>query len=122
MRDGDGVLPTAAQFGAAEQASTLATSTLRRAWATMIEANLDDRVLTALNQSPYLGRGVLRFETAQGRVTLRGVVPSYFQKQMAQEALRRIDGIDEIANELEVQSVVHGPGDSGRQEQRILRR
>jgi osmotically-inducible protein OsmY len=35
-------------------------------------------------------------------VTLKGVVSSYFQKQMAQEALRNVDGIHEIANELEV--------------------
>jgi hypothetical protein len=30
------------------------------------------------------------------------VVDSYFQKQMAQEALRHVDGIDQISNELEV--------------------
>ncbi len=33
---------------------------------------------------------------------LRGVVRSYFQKQMAQEALRHVEGIEEICNELEV--------------------
>jgi osmotically-inducible protein OsmY len=63
---------------------------------------LDDRVLTALERNPYLTHRDLRFETQQGRVTLRGVVKSYFQKQMAQEALRHVEGIDEIANELEV--------------------
>ena len=68
----------------------------------MIDRNLDDRVYSALERSPYLQRGILRFETADGRVTLRGVVRTYFQKQMAQEALRRIDGVQEIANELEV--------------------
>ena len=70
----------------------------------MIHASLDDRVCTALERNPYLRRGILRFETAQGRVTLRGVVASYFQKQMAQEAVRHIDGVQEIANELEVLS------------------
>jgi osmotically-inducible protein OsmY len=30
------------------------------------------------------------------------MVSSYFQKQMAQEALRHVDGVAEIANELEV--------------------
>ena len=35
-------------------------------------------------------------------MTLRGVVQSYFQKQMAQEALRHVDGVHEILNELEV--------------------
>ncbi len=68
----------------------------------MIEIPLDDKVLTALERNPYLARRSLRFETLEGRVTLRGVVRSYFQKQMAQEALRHVDGVQEIANELEV--------------------
>jgi osmotically-inducible protein OsmY len=68
----------------------------------MIDMPLDDRVLTALERSPYVPRRNLRFETSEGHVTLRGVVDSYFQKQMAQEALRHVDGIDEISNELEV--------------------
>ncbi len=68
----------------------------------MIDAPLDDRVLTALERNPYLARRNLRFETSEGRVILRGVVNTYFQKQMAQEALRNIDGVSEIANELEV--------------------
>ncbi len=68
----------------------------------MIEIRLNDRVLTALNRNPYLAGRQLRFETDHGQITLRGVVCSYFQKQMAQEAIRRIDGIQEIHNELEV--------------------
>lgn len=63
---------------------------------------LNDRVLTALERNPYLSNKSLRFETSSGRVTLRGVVGTYFQKQMAQEAIRYVDGVDEIANELEV--------------------
>ena len=63
---------------------------------------LDDQVLSALEQNPYLPRRNLRFETSEGRVTLRGVVGTYFQKQMAQESLRHVDGVLEIANELEV--------------------
>jgi osmotically-inducible protein OsmY len=63
---------------------------------------LDDRVLSALEQNPYLTNRNLRFETQQGRVILRGVVNTYFQKQMAQESLRNVEGVAEIANELEV--------------------
>lgn len=66
------------------------------------EIPLDDRVLTALSRNPYLAGRNLRFETEKGRVTLRGVVRTYFQKQMAQESLRRVDGVDQIENELEV--------------------
>ena len=68
----------------------------------MIDMPLDDRVLTALNQNPHVKRRNLRFETSEGRVTLRGVVGTYYQKQMAQEAIRHVDGVHEIANELEV--------------------
>ncbi len=71
----------------------------------MISIPLEDRVLTALERNPHVARRNLRFETSGGRVTLRGVVGSYFQKQMAQEALRYIDGVHEIANELEVAAV-----------------
>jgi osmotically-inducible protein OsmY len=63
---------------------------------------LNDRVLTALERNPYLANRNLRFETSSGRVTLKGVVGTYFQKQMAQEAIRYVDGVSEIANELEV--------------------
>jgi osmotically-inducible protein OsmY len=69
---------------------------------TMIDMPLDHRVLTALEQNPHVARRNLRFETEQGRVTLRGVVDTYYQKQMAQEAIRRVEGVREIANELEV--------------------
>ena len=71
----------------------------------LVDAPLDNRVLIALTKNPYLFGRTLRFETDEGRVTLRGEVRSYFQKQMAQEALRRIDGVSEIRNELEVASV-----------------
>ena len=68
----------------------------------MINISFDHRVLTALEQNPYVGRQDLRFETEDGRVILRGRVSSYFHKQMAQEAIRRVDGVEEISNELEV--------------------
>ena len=63
---------------------------------------LSDRVSRAIEGNPYLARRNLRFETHQGRVVLRGRVASFFQKQMAQEALRTVDGVAEIENELEV--------------------
>jgi osmotically-inducible protein OsmY len=68
----------------------------------MIDMPLDDRVCTALERNPYLARRNLRFETSAGRVTLLGVVNTYFQKQMAQETLRHVDGVDQIDNKLEV--------------------
>jgi len=68
----------------------------------MIDIPLDDRVSVALERNPYLTHRNVRFEARDGRVVIKGVVNSYFQKQMAQEALRKVEGVREIANELEV--------------------
>lgn len=69
---------------------------------TRAEPPLEDLVHTALQRSPYLATRNLRFEADQGQVTLRGVVKTYYQKQIAQEILRRVDGVQEIDNQLEV--------------------
>lgn len=65
-------------------------------------AELNQRVLVALESNPHLPRRMLRIETHEGRVVLRGTVQSYYQKQMAQEMLRGIDGVGSIDNRLEV--------------------
>jgi osmotically-inducible protein OsmY len=63
---------------------------------------LFERVDSAITASPYLARRQLRFETDGGRVILQGVVKTYFQKQMAQEVVRRVEGVQRIDNNLEV--------------------
>jgi osmotically-inducible protein OsmY len=63
---------------------------------------LTEMVTTALQQSPHVRGRSLKFETSDGRVVLRGTVGSFYQKQMAQEALRGLEGLAEITNELEV--------------------
>ena len=63
---------------------------------------LEDQVSLALQQSPFIAGRKLRFETSEGKVVLHGVVASFFQKQMAQEALRGLDGVQHIENQLEV--------------------
>ena len=66
------------------------------------KVGLKDKAQEALQLNPYLTRNGLRCETNQGRVTLRGEVNSYFQKQMATETLRKLRGIEEIDNQPEV--------------------
>ena len=65
-------------------------------------ALLMDQVRSAVYAEPHLARRNLHFEHRGSRVTVRGTVESYYQKQLAQEALRRIDGIEEIENRLSV--------------------
>lgn len=55
-----------------------------------------------LERHPYLRNRNLRFESRDGRVILRGKVNSYYQKVMAQEIVRRLEGVDVIENQLEV--------------------
>lgn len=68
----------------------------------MGDSQLAERVLSLFERSPYVAHRKLRFETHAGEVTLRGVVGSYYQKQMAQEMLRGLEGIQRIENQLEV--------------------
>ncbi|HIM29635.1 MAG: BON domain-containing protein [Pirellulaceae bacterium] len=65
-------------------------------------SNLEQRVDLAISGSPYLNGRKLRFETEDKKVVLKGKVGTYFQKQMAQEALRTLDGVELIDNQLEV--------------------
>ena len=64
--------------------------------------SLADRVDIALVTNPYLTGRTLRFETDGGRVILRGRVGTWYQKQMAQELVRRVEGVELIDNCLEV--------------------
>lgn len=64
--------------------------------------DLRDLVQSALARSfHFAGRGI-RVELDGDAVVLRGTVRSYYQKQVAQESVRSIDGVRRIRNELEV--------------------
>ena len=63
---------------------------------------LAERITSALDANPYFNGRTLRIETDGSRVLMHGVVKTYFQKQMAQEAIRRVDGALEVENRLEV--------------------
>ena len=63
---------------------------------------LFDRIRDALTANPHLPKQPVSIETTDGRVVLKGSVRSFYQKQMAQEAIRRIDGVEQIDNLLEV--------------------
>ena len=64
--------------------------------------SLAQRVDQAIQTSPYMSGRLLRFETDGSRVVLQGKVRSYFDKQMAQEIVRRVEGVEQIDNCLEV--------------------
>lgn len=63
---------------------------------------LIEQVHGALSRSPYLAPKELRIEAEQGVIRLEGAVKSFFHKQMAQETIRRVDGVERIVNCLQV--------------------
>lgn len=64
----------------------------------------EDQVANAIQKATHLAGRRLRYEAADGNVVLHGTVGTYFQKQMAQEAIRRVDGVQHISNQLKVAS------------------
>ena len=52
--------------------------------------------------SPHLCGHQVLCQEESGIVVLHGRVGSFFQKQMAQEALKRLEGVEKVINELQV--------------------
>jgi len=62
----------------------------------------EERMRTRIRRDlSTFGRDV-SFELRDREIVLTGVVGSYYQKQMAQESLRRIEGVGRIDNQLAV--------------------
>jgi hypothetical protein len=55
-----------------------------------------------LRSNSYLALKNISCEYNEGVLTLRGCLPSYYLKQIAQTAVSRLDGIKRINNEIEV--------------------
>lgn len=59
-------------------------------------------IKTALSRNSMLHGRNVHFEFEEQDLVLQGVVRSYYEKQVAQEVLRGIDGIRRIRNEIQV--------------------
>ena len=67
--------------------------------------DLSTRIRSTLARGThFLGR-TLSVELYGDDVVLTGVVDTYYQKQLAQESIREVDGIGCIQNNIEVQSL-----------------
>ncbi|HEY1786005.1 MAG TPA: BON domain-containing protein, partial [Pirellulales bacterium] len=55
-----------------------------------------------LKASPYESVRQLRCEFDAGVLTLRGSVASFFHKQIAQQSVAGLEGVDSISNQVEV--------------------
>ncbi|NOY42673.1 MAG: BON domain-containing protein [Planctomycetes bacterium] len=69
---------------------------------TLAVSALSEQVAGILGSSPYICRRQVQIEATDGNVRLEGTVSSFFQKQMAQEIVRRVDGVRSVENQLQV--------------------
>ena len=61
------------------------------------------RVDTAIKSSPHLSGHQAFCQEESGVIVLHGQVKTFFEKQMAQETLKHVDGVEKVINELEVE-------------------
>jgi osmotically-inducible protein OsmY len=55
-----------------------------------------------LRNSPHLSMQRIWCEYDRGDLFLRGQVPSFYYKQLAQEAVAGLDGVSQVVNDIEV--------------------
>lgn len=65
-------------------------------------AALTATIAAALADHPYFRRRSLTVRADGGHVTLHGVVATYYHKQVAQEMIRKFDGVHSVENLLDV--------------------
>jgi hypothetical protein len=63
---------------------------------------LAERITAALAQHPYFRRRPPAVQAESGRVTLHGEVATFYHKQVAQEMIRKFDGVHAVENLLHV--------------------
>lgn len=71
--------------------------------ASLYNFGLTEQIQNVVIHHPHLKQREVRLEAAEGRVRLTGSVKSYFEKQLAQEALRHVEGVEAIENQLTVE-------------------
>ena len=64
-----------------------------------------------LRRSPYPSVRTVSCECEEGVVLLLGRVQCYYHKQLAQEAVRGLEGVAQVVNEIEVVDLLGRGGD-----------
>ncbi|MBX3423531.1 MAG: BON domain-containing protein [Pirellulaceae bacterium] len=60
------------------------------------------RVDSAIKRNPHLNGHQVFCQEESGVVVLHGRVSTFFQKQMAQESLKKLEGVEKVINQLQV--------------------
>jgi osmotically-inducible protein OsmY len=66
------------------------------------QAKMKELAETCLRSNPYLALKNISCDWRDGVLCLRGCLPSYYLKQIAQEAVASLEGVKRIDNQIEV--------------------
>jgi len=66
------------------------------------QASIKDLAERSLHSNPYLALKNISCDYLDGVLFLHGCLPSYYLKQLAQEAVSDLAGVDRIENHIEV--------------------
>ena len=81
-------------YGLQERGITMTTKTLKRR-----DDNIRDHVLFELKSDPRITSSDIAAAVKDGVVTLSGFVTSYWEKDAAEKAAKRVYGVKGVANE-----------------------
>jgi osmotically-inducible protein OsmY len=59
-----------------------------------------------LRSSPYLALRSVCCDEQDGALILRGSLPTYYLKQMAQAIVARVEGVEQVTNQIEVRAPI----------------
>jgi len=66
------------------------------------QASIKDVAEISLRHNPYLALKSISCDYRDGVLVLRGCLPAYHLKQLAQEVVAHLHGVDRIDNQIEV--------------------
>ena len=66
------------------------------------QPSLQELAERCLRSNPYLALKNLSCDCQEGVLVLRGCLPSYYLKQVAQEVVARLEGVQAIDNQIQV--------------------
>lgn len=66
------------------------------------EDQIVERAESHLRHNSYLSLKNVRCDYRDGALILRGCLPTYYLKQMAQSVVARMEGVHRVVNEIEV--------------------
>ena len=68
----------------------------------VVKTELNQRIENAIVHNPHFSHRRMYLKMRGGEVVLEGKVETFFQKQMAQEALKLVEGVEHVVNHLDV--------------------